>query len=82
MMFCFVGDEANPLHVHSHDYDSDDEIVSMMVGGSAVFASAFQDLGSFNNHHDNVNNLDNDDNSLNSLNKKWHGGALFQSARR
>ncbi len=46
MMFHFVGDEANPLHVHSHGNDSNNEIVSMMVVGGAVVAAAFHNLGS------------------------------------
>ncbi len=81
-MFHFVGDKANPLHFHSHCDDSDNEIVSMMVGGAAVIAAAFHNLGSCNNHHNNVNDVDNDDDSLQSSNRKWHCGVLFRSARR
>ncbi len=81
MMFHFDGDKANPIHVHSRGGDPNNEIVSMMVGGSAVVAAAFHDLGSCDNHHNNVNNVDDNDNSLQSSNGKQHGGALFQSAR-
>ncbi len=80
-MFHFVGDEANPLHDHSHGGDSDNEIVSMMVVGGAVSAAAFHYLGSCDNQHNNVNNVDNDNDSLKSSNRKQHGGALFQSVR-
>ncbi len=77
MIFPFVRDKANPLHVHSHAGDSDDKIVAMMVGGVVAIAAVFHNMNSCNNPHNNVNNLEDNDNSLQLSNRKWHGGVLF-----
>ncbi len=42
MIFPFVGEEANLLHFHSHDGNSDNKIVAMMVGCGAAVAAALQ----------------------------------------
>ncbi len=81
MIFPFIRDKANPLHVHSHAGDSNDKIVSMMVRGGAAIAASFHITDSCDNHHDDVNILDNNDNSLQLSNRKRHGGVLFQSTR-
>ncbi len=65
IMFPFVRDAANLLQVDSHAGDSDKEIVvAMVVGGGAAIATAFQNMESCNNHHNDMNNVDNDDNGL------------------
>ncbi len=75
----FVWDEANLLHFHSHDGDSNNKIIAMMVGGSTAVAAAFHNMDSCDNHHDNVNNLDNNDNSLQSSNRKLHVVHCFET---
>ncbi len=81
MIFSFARDTANLLQVDSCAGDSDNMIISMVVLGGAAIATAFHDMDSCNNHHDNMNNLDNDDNSLQATNRKQHGDVLFWSTR-
>ncbi len=75
IIFPFVGNTIYLLEMYARNADSDDEIVTMVVGGGAVFVVSFNEMDSHDSHD--INNTDDDDNnSFQSLRRK-----LFQSTR-
>ncbi len=52
MIFPFIGDATNLLQVGAHAGESNNKIVTMVVGGGAPVAAAFHEMDSCDNHHD------------------------------